>query len=42
MALLKQMQLAPVRERQGVVGYHSQLAPLCIIERAHALHPIER
>ena len=42
MAFLKQMQLAPVSERQGLVGDRRQLPPLCIIERAHALDPIER
>jgi hypothetical protein len=42
MAFLKQMQLAPVRERQGVVGDHSQLPALCILERARALDPIDR
>ena len=41
MAFLKQMQLAPVRERQGVVGDHSQLPALCFPEGTRALDPIE-
>jgi hypothetical protein len=42
MALLKQVQLALVRKRQGMAGDRNQLPALCILERARALDPIQR